>query len=162
LEELLQQEGFTLQEEGAHLFMELDSWDPVPPASPLRFKRVESPEQLQQFADLIASALPDSSLPPILYCGKAPLQLYIGYLESVPVVTGMLLTHANIAGIYCIATTPEQRNNGFGMAMMHHLLSLAKAAGYFIATTQSPNDCLPFHEQLDFHKCCQYSKFTSP
>ena len=72
-----------------------------------------------------------------------------------------MVTHANVAGIYYVATIPTQRNKGFGTAMMKHLLSLAKGEGYVIATLQASHDGLFLYERLGFKQCCQFMEYAT-
>lgn len=165
---LLLQEGFVFKEKNIGMYMELTS---LPRAStPLTFQRVQSREELKAFADIITSIggnpkvfdLIYSELPPVIYCGYSPLQMYVAYLNDFPIGTGILVTHANVAGIYYIITHPEQRHKGFGTAMMRHLLALAHDQGYHIATLQASQGGLSLYERLGFKRCCEFSEYTLP
>jgi len=70
------------------------------------------------------------------------------------------VTHANVTGVYYVATIPEQRKKGFGTAMMHYLLQLAKTKGYFIATLQASKEGKNLYERLGFKECCRYQEYA--
>ncbi len=168
LGDLLLRQGFTFKEKNIGMYMELPQATLPETKTPLTFQRVESRDHLKHFADVIASigGAPQafdfiySQLPPVIYCGNSSLGMYIAYLDDMPVVTGVLVTHANVAGIYYVATIQTQRNKGFGTAMMKHLLNRAKDEGYFIATLQASHDGLSLYERLGFKQCCQFSEYT--
>lgn len=86
--------------------------------------------------------------------------MYVGYLDGIPAVTGILVTHANVAGIYYVTTCPQQRKKGFGTAMMEHLLERAQAKGYFIATLQASSEGISLYERLGFKPCCQFLEYN--
>lgn len=167
---LLLDQGFTLKEKNIGMYLELDKFHFSLHTSPLAFHRAQSAEQLKAFAGVIITVgefgepsqifdLIYSHLPPVIYCGKSSLEMYIGYLEDIPVVTGILVTHANVAGIYYVATIPQQRKKGFGTAMMQFLLNRAKEKGYFISVLQASHQGLSLYEQLGFKGCCQFLEY---
>jgi GrpB-like predicted nucleotidyltransferase (UPF0157 family)/GNAT superfamily N-acetyltransferase len=168
LGDLLLQHGFSFKEKNIGMYMELSHFNACYNRTSLTFRRVESREQLKHFADIIVSigGTPEafnliySQLPPVIYCGKTPLEMYVAYLNDVPVVTGILVMHANVAGIYYVATVPQQRNKGFGTAMMMYLMSLAKDRGYFIATLQASAEGFSLYERLGFKQCCQFWEYA--
>ena len=40
---------------------------------------------------------------------QEPLELYVGMSKDVPVTTGILFVYGGVAGIYCLATMPAER-----------------------------------------------------
>ena len=48
--------------------------------------------------------------------------MHLGFLDGLAVVTGILVLHANVAGIYYVITIADQRKKGYGTAMMEHLM----------------------------------------
>lgn len=168
LDDLLLGKEFSFKEKDIGMYMELAQATLSTAESPLTFQRAESPEQLKHFADIITAVrgapqafdLIYSQLPPVIYCGNAPLEMHVAYLDDVPIVTGVLITHANVAGIYYVATIPQHRNKGFATAMMKYLLNLAKARGYFIATLQASSDGFSLYERLGFKRCCEFVEYA--
>jgi GNAT superfamily N-acetyltransferase len=168
LSDLLQHQGLTLKEKNIGMYRELAPVDCTPQTSPLIFQRVESREHLKAFADILVAVggIPQafdliySQLPPAAYCGETPLEMHIAYFENAPVVTGILVSHADVAGIYYVATIPQQRKKGFGTAMMKNLLQRAKEKGYLIAVLQASHEGLSLYERLGFKRCCQFLEYA--
>ena len=165
---LLLQKGFVFKETDIGMYKDLAHFKSIQASSPLTFKRVESTKHLRDFADVIeaiggssqAFDLIYSQLPPVIYAGESSLEMHVAYLENMPVVTGMLVTHANVAGIYYVATIPNQRKKGFGTAMLNHLLERAKKKRYLIATLQASEEGLSLYERLGFNRCCQFVEYA--
>lgn len=169
LQSVLLEQGFSYKEKDVGMYLELANYQPIL-TSPLSFQRVESHVHLKDFADVIVAigGNPEafeqiySQLPPVIYCGETAFEMYVAYLEGAPAVTGILVTHANVAGIYYVATMPNQRKKGFGTEMMNHLLKRAKEKGYFIATLQASHAGLSLYERLGFQKCCKFIEYSPP
>lgn len=166
LADALQQEGFALKEKNVGMYAKLND---LPVAmTPLKVQRVESAMALKEFTEVIASIGGSplafdriySHAPLVTYAGNTSVELYLGFFENTPSVTGILVTHANVAGIYYVATRPEQRKKGFGTAMMCHLLKRAKQKGYFIATLQASEDGIPLYEKLGFQRCSAFLEYA--
>lgn len=171
LGDLLLNQGFTLKEKNIGMYIDLSTFHFSPTTSPLSFHRIESSLHLKAFADVIVAIqefeeplqlfdLIYSHLPPVIYRGKSSLEMYVAYLEDIPVVTGILVTHANVAGIYYVATIPEQRKKGIGTAMMQFLLNRAKEKGYFISVLQASDQGLSLYERLGYKRCCQFLEYA--
>jgi RimJ/RimL family protein N-acetyltransferase/GNAT superfamily N-acetyltransferase len=162
--------GFHLKEENIGMNKKLDDLVPSSKKHELHFVRVTSPLQLKNFSDVVVSAGMHlyayekiySKLPPILYQEGAGFEMHIAYLNSIPVVTGILVLHANVAGIYYIITVPDQRKRGHGTAMMEYLLSKAKSKGYHMATLQASKNRKNLYEQLGFKECCIFKEYALP
>ena len=54
----------------------------------------------------------------------------------------------NIAGIYYVATLPNQRGKGYGTAMMQHLLSRAKQKDYRLAGLEASSEGINIYNRL--------------
>ncbi|MBP9842256.1 MAG: GNAT family N-acetyltransferase [Simkaniaceae bacterium] len=168
LGDILLSEGLTRKEEDIGMYAELLHLEIPPITPPLSFQRATSLTHLKQFADVITAIggspqsfdLIYSKLPRVLNSEDSSFSMHIAYLDNIPIVTGILVTHANVAGIYYIATIPEQRCKGFGTAMMYHLLGLAKEKGYFIATLQASAEGLSLYERLGFKRCSQFIEYS--
>lgn len=165
---LLQEKGLLFKEKNIGMYKELTDFIIPPCSSQLNFQRVDSSAQLRDFADIITSigGSPDafdaiySQLPPAVYSGQAPVEMYVGYFENVPAVTGMLATHAAVAGIYYVATAPLYRKKGFGTAMMNHLLNRAVEKGHTMSVLQASPDGLSLHEKLGFKPCSTFWEYA--
>lgn len=166
LADALQQEGFALKEKNVGMYAKLNDLPVI--TTPLKVQRVESATALKEFTEVIVSIGGSplafdriySHAPLVTYAGNTSVELYLGFFENTPSVTGILVTHANVAGIYYVATRPEQRKKGFGTAMMCHLLKRAKQKGYFIATLQASEDGIHLYEKLGFQKCSAFLEYA--
>ncbi len=167
LSDLLNQHGLRFKEDNVGMYLVLDHFHP-PATSPLFFQRVDSAEQMKDFAHVILEFGLDpkiheliySQLPPVLYRGAAPFQFYVGYLDGVPVATGSLVLHANVAGIYYVITSSSHRKKGFGTAMTEHLLEQAKAKKYSISTLQALAEGKGLYERLGFKTLCSFKEYS--
>ena len=150
------------------MFLKLKDFVPKIPPDSLAFQRVGTLSDLKDFSTVIVSIGGStlafdsiySHLPPSIYAGNATIELYNGYFENKPSVTGVLVTHANVAGIYYVATVPSLRKRGFGTAMMEYLLERARGKGYFIATLQASQDGLRLYEKLGFKACGTFIEYV--
>lgn len=89
-------------------------------------------------------------IPPILYQEESAIRYFVSYLGEKPVGTGMLVLHANVAGIYYVMTDPEHRCKGYATAMMHYLMCQAKRRGYHVAVLQASSSGKRLYERLGF------------
>jgi GrpB-like predicted nucleotidyltransferase (UPF0157 family)/GNAT superfamily N-acetyltransferase len=162
---LLEASGLKREERVSGMYLEL--YDYKPPLKKENIRRVESAELLRDFTDVIASVCNNPEIyekiyrdvPPILYQNGAPLEMYLLYRDDVPVTTGIALFHANVMGIYYIATRPEYRRRGLGTEMMHYLLARAKSKGYHIATLEASSQGKNIYERLGFTECCRFQEY---
>lgn len=164
----LMKEGMTFKEENVGMYLECDSFQAQTHISSLKFKRVLNLKELQDFCKIIveiggtpqAFDLIYSKLPQVLYAERAAFEMHIGYIDQLPVVTGVLVLDANVAGIYYVATIPSQRKKGYGTAMMEHLINRAKTEGYHIAVLQASHEGKALYERLGFKKCCLFKEYA--
>lgn len=165
-QELLSQ-GFSFKEENIGMHCLLDGLAFHAP-SPLSFCRVEKEEDVEAFCSVLVSIglhpqtfpLIYQPLPKILYQEGACLEMYLGWAGSVPVVTGMIVFHAHAAGLYYVATCPEERKKGYGTAMMKHLLNRAQRKGYHLATLQASQEGKGLYERLGFSCSSSFKEYT--
>ncbi len=166
LEKHLLSEGFVFKEKNVGMYKDLSHLPEK--KSPLVFKKVESQKELKAFTDIIVSiggnpeafAIIYSQIPLSAYTGNTPLELHLGYVDNIPVVSGILVIENGVAGIYYVATIPSERKKKFGTAMMIHLLEKAKVKGCSIATLQASAEGLSLYERLGFRKCSTFSEYT--
>lgn len=159
LEKALQDQGFLQKEVNIGMYKELK--DLHIPEAPPSFTIERAETSLKDFMDVItaiggppkAFESIHSKAPSILYTGDSSLEMYVGYVDQNPVVTGLLVTHLGVAGIYYIATVPTHRKKGYATAMMYHLLQRAVKKGYTIATLQASEDGVPVYEKMGFTSC---------
>ena len=84
----------------------------------------------------------------------------MGYFYGYPVVTGILLLHANVAGIYCLMTRLEYRKKGYGTEMTNFLLRQAKEKGYYMATLQASLNGRSIYQKLGFKTQCRFVEWA--
>lgn len=168
LENELKKQGFVFKEKNIGMYAKINDLSLESINSSLEFKRVENISRLQDFSNIIteiggnpeAFDLIYSKIPPAIYSGPVPLEIYVAYIGNEPVTSGILVSHANVVGIYYVATIPQQRKQGFGGSMMIHLLRRAKEKGYSIAVLQASGQGKAIYEKLGFKACCSFSEYA--
>ncbi len=129
LDAALADHGFLAREESRVMWTELEKTSgPVTQAG--RFTTLSGPE----FADLVARL---RGSPPAQAAAErqriahlALPTLYTGLmLGDQPVSSGCVVIDDDVAGIFNMVTTPEQRGQGHATAIVEHLLQHASAAG---------------------------------
>jgi len=165
-DELVRQ-GLSPKEENTGMSLSLEGKSFSRSNKELSIERVEEKEGVAIFAKVVVSAGVYahiyeqllSKIPPVLYRDGAPLEIYVGYVEGVPVVTGILVLHANVAGIYYIMTDPSFRKRGFGTEMMASLLLRAKERGYRLAILQASESGRSLYQKLGFEQNCRFVEY---
>ena len=75
---------------------------------------------------------------------------YLGYLGGKPVSTSLMYLGAGVAGIYCVATLPEERRRGIGTEMTLHLLKTACDMGYKVGVLGSTDAGYGVYRRIGF------------
>jgi GNAT superfamily N-acetyltransferase len=88
--------------------------------------------------------------------------LYAGYLDGRPVVTGLGIRTGATMGVYNIATIEEVRGRGFGSAMTMRIVDDAAAEGCDVATLQASPMGRPIYERLGFRTVVEYVAYVEP
>jgi len=81
-----------------------------------------------------------------------PLRYYLGYWQGKPVATSSLFLSEDAAGVYCVATIPQARGNGFGTALTLAPLRDAKDLGNQVGILQSSDAGFPIYQRLGFRQ----------
>ena len=84
---------------------------------------------------------------------------FTGFASGVPVATSALVLDSDVAGIYAVATLPEARRKGYGVAVTLAALTEAKRRGYEVATLQASDMGFPLYEKLGFRKVCWFDMY---
>ncbi len=137
--------------------------DDVPDLAPLedalRVEIVTSPQQLEEWWHVSAAGFEgDDALIKIFYDAyvRYPLGADVDYLHTIgyrhdePVTSATLLLTEGIAGLYNISTPPPHRRRGFGTAITHHALRIARQRGYQHACCMASHMGKPIYQRLGF------------
>lgn len=85
--------------------------------------------------------------------GEAELRAYGAYRDGRVLSTSLLFLHDGLAGIYCVATLPEERGKGIASHMTAEPLRLAAKEGYEYGTLQASTAGYPIYRKLGFEDC---------
>lgn len=167
LGELLSQQGLLFKEEDIGMTLDLENFQSNS-ATDLHFERVQNATSVKEFGSVIQAigGHPESydriykHIPLSLLQEGSLLEMHIGFSEGKPTVTGILVLGGNIAGIYYVATLPNQRGKGYGTAMMEYLLNLAKEKGYRLAGLEASSEGKNLYKRLGFKEVCVFKEFA--
>lgn len=81
---------------------------------------------------------------------RSPIQYFVALKRGRPVATSMLHLADGVAGIYCVATTPEDRRQGLGAHLTAEPLRLARRQGYRVGILQASHAGHPIYRGLGF------------
>lgn len=168
LPSLLEKQGLSPKEEDIGMILFLDSFNQERRNHGLLIRRVLNQLELKNFAEVMVNIGGYSKvyeeffekIPSTLFGEGAPFEIYVGYHEEVPVVTGILVLHANVGGIYYIMTRQEYRKRGYGTEMMISLLQRAKAKNYHLATLQASAIGKSLYQKLGFKTLCRFLEYA--
>lgn len=166
LEEILSQHRLIFKEQDVGMILDLANFHPKFVTN-LDFKHVQSTKDLKDFGNIIQAigGHPESYdriyklIPLPLLQDGASLEMHIGYIQTTPIVTGIIVFGGNIAGIYYVATLPDQRGKGYGTAMMKHLLSRAKQKGYHLTGLEASSEGVSLYKRLGFKEICVFKEY---
>ena len=77
---------------------------------------------------------------------------WIGRADGVVVTTTRLHTAAGVAGIYAVITATDARRRGYGEAITRHVLTVARDAGFRVATLQASTAGRGIYERIGFRE----------
>jgi GNAT superfamily N-acetyltransferase len=138
---------------------------------PLRLEvhRVEDVGTLKSFLQILATvfAFPESSQTRVFdvesSCGlgpNSPYRRYVGLLEGKPVATSAVYLLAGVAGVYWVATLPDERGKGIGSAMTLLPLQEARSSGYRVGILHSSSNALGVYHRLGFEEFCKIGVYA--
>lgn len=161
MEQTLKVPGLSCPEEEWVMVMPLDGTGNIPGNLPSGFdiKRVATKEQLDQFADVLASSTtpPDENIKTFLTDTKdaaiahnSRLRLYVGYVGETPTAILEAFSAHGIISFYGSAALASARGKGYAGALLINALREAKKAGLRLASLQTPEAGRPIYERLGF------------
>jgi len=158
--QILESKGFKLLGSGTPLMSCDLTYLPEPKQVPgLEIKPVRTEEELELFFDVIGSRW---DLGERVFDMKGdvecrygfsednPRQMYLGYLDGLPVSSNFLIYDEDVVGLYKIATLPDYGRRGIGTALTLMPLFDARDRGYNIAILQSSGMGINLYKRLGF------------
>ena len=89
----------------------------------------------------------------------APVRLYLGRLDGVPVATSSLLLAGGVAGIGTVTTLPDARRRGIGAAMTTFALREGRAAGCRFGVLGASERGAGVYRKIGFQEVCQSGSY---
>lgn len=80
----------------------------------------------------------------------APVHYFWILKEGVPACTSLVVLENGVAGVYCVATLPEERKKGLGTYATAQPLRIAQQLGYGVGVLQSSAEGHPIYQRLGF------------
>ncbi len=87
---------------------------------------------------------------------------YVGYVDGLPVVSGLGVQTGSTAGVFNIATVAEARRRGYGAAITRRILTDAALLGCTVGTLQSSDMGRPVYEAIGFRTVVTYIGYVDP
>ncbi len=150
--------GFSLVERNAAMAADISTFVAPPMKEDVAVREVLNADDTEVWIDILTQGfvIPREVSALFSHSGNhygyasSPIRLFLGYYRGEPVSCSMLTLMAGVAGIYCVATTPEARGRGAGMATTAEALSVAHGLGYQMAVLEASEDGYPVYLKLGF------------
>ena len=153
----LAKNGFVKKEESVGMYCDIPPKSMMQNNTEIDFRRVTNKSQLQDFYHVHASTEFDrvwSKISPRFFLDKTPLEFYVGYVARKPVTAGLIAFHAQVGGIYSVATAESERKKGHATALMQFFLKRIEDRGYQYAVLTASNEAKNLYTKLEFKECC--------
>jgi GNAT superfamily N-acetyltransferase len=92
--------------------------------------------------------------------GDSPWAYYLGRLDGRPVATSMMYPYAGVAGVYCVATVPEERRRGIGAELTRLALQRAGEQGYHVGILQASGMGFPVYRHMGFTTVLTFNLYS--
>lgn len=162
LEADLADSGFIKTEESIGMFCPIQKLT-LPNKAGIFFQRVRNDTLLKDFYKVHDSHYFDtvwSKISPRFFQHSSDFEFYVGYVADKPVTAGLVVFHANIAGIYSVATSQDERKKGYATALMQFFLKRIEDRGYHYATLTAVDEAKNLYKKLGFKECCTLRAWT--
>lgn len=131
----------------------------------VRIVRLSSPQQLEDFANVVAAGFAQLKLPEEICRGMfehperllAPhVHFYVAYVDDRPAATTLAIESHGISGIYWVATHPDMQRRGLASALMRHASNEAFDLGARRVILQASPFGEPVYRRLGYREFCRY------